>query len=65
MSVSRRAFVQTLGVGGAGLISAKWLRTDERLFESMLEAAPSDEPAAEGEEPAAQVAEAGGEEQPA
>jgi histidinol-phosphate aminotransferase len=39
MSVSRRAFVQTLGVGGAGLISAKWLRTDEGLFESMLEAA--------------------------
>jgi histidinol-phosphate aminotransferase len=40
MSVSRRAFVQTLGVGGAGLISTTRFRPEQAgLLESILEAA--------------------------
>ena len=40
MSVSRRAFVQTLGAGGAGLVSARFLPSSgPGLLESVLEAA--------------------------
>jgi histidinol-phosphate aminotransferase len=40
MSVSRRAFVQTLGVGGAGLMATRAFSTEQAgLWESILEAA--------------------------